>query len=415
MPSSETKKDMKRFNPMNTATPADETVTRTSPAGATVRMPVFELAPAPNHRRVLDPEVGDKELLGDRDGKPHKTPVLNRKRARRYLVGGAITLAAGVALAIYYLNFIAPFEATDDAFIEGHVTAIAPQVAGRVEQVLVKDNQLVKAGQVLVQIEPSDYEAKLDQAQANLASAKSRLAQANAQLTADQAKIEQEKANVMATEAEAARAESDSRRYQAIGTSGVSESQIELAATQARSATASVIAATNKQLAVEAQATLDKASIETAAAEIKRSEAAVRQAELDLSYTQLKAHEPGYVTRKTVEAGAYVQPGQALLAIVPREVWVVANFKETQLKRMRPGQPVTVRVDAYPHLKFTGHVDSIQSGAGARFSLFPPENATGNYVKVVQRVPVKIELDGTSCAEVVLGPGMSAEPKVRVN
>ena len=323
-------------------------------------------------------------------------------------------LAAGLAFAIYYAKFIAPFESTDDAFVEGHVTPMASQVAGGVERVLVKDNQFVSAGEVLLQLEPSDYEAKLDQARANLASAKSRLTQANAQLTADQAKIEQEKANVIAVEAEATRAEADSRRYQAIGTSGVSESQIDLAATQAQSARANVTAARNRQLAAEAQASLDQAGIQTGAAEVKRSEAAVRQAELELSYTQVKAHESGYVTRKSIEAGAYVQPGQALLAIVPREVWVVANFKETQLTRMRPGLPVTVRVDAYPHLKFTGHVDSIQSGAGARFSLFPPENATGNYVIVLQRVPVMIVLDGTSCGDVVLGPGMSAEPKVRV-
>ncbi len=142
----------------------------------------------------------------------------------------------------------------------------------------------------------------------------------------------------------------------------------------------------------------------------------MRQAELDLSYTEVKAHESGYVTRKTVEVGSYVQPGQALLAIVQPHVWVVANFKETQLTHMRSGQPVTVHVDAYPHLKLTGHVDSIQSGSGARFSLFPPENATGNYIKILQRVPVKIVFDDSSESgpTLALGPGMSVEPKVRV-
>jgi membrane fusion protein (multidrug efflux system) len=176
------------------------------------------------------------------------------------------------------------------------------------------------------------------------------------------------------------------------------------------------LAARNKQSAAEAQVSLAQASIQTAAAEIKRSEAAVRQAELDLSYTQVKAQEPGYVTRRSVEAGAYIQPGQSLLSIVAREVWVVANFKESQLTHMRAGQPVTVRVDAYPQLKLSGQVDSIQCGAGARFSLFPPENATGNYVKVVQRVPVKIVLDQSSLAGsgLTLGPGMSVQPKVRV-
>jgi membrane fusion protein (multidrug efflux system) len=323
-------------------------------------------------------------------------------------------LVVGVVALVYCAWRILPYESTDDAFIEGHVTQIAPQVAGRVSDVLVRDNQFVNAGEVVVQIEPSDYEAKLAQAGANLASARSRLGEAAAQLTVDQAKVEQEKASVIAAEAEAKRAEADAQRYEAIGTSGVSQSQIDLSSTQGRSTAANALVARNKQLAAESQVTLDRASIETAAAEVKRREAAVRQAELNLSYTQVKVQESGYVTRKTVEAGAYVQPGQALLALVPRDVWVVANFKETQLTHMRPGQPVTVEVDAYPHLKLTGHVDSIQSGSGARFSLFPPENATGNYIKVLQRVPVKIVFNNLTRTDLVLGPGMSVEPKVRV-
>lgn len=322
-------------------------------------------------------------------------------------------LIGGLAAGIYYFRCIAPYESTDDAFIEGHVTAIAPQVAGRVEQVLVRDNQFVNAGDVLVRIDPRDYQAKLDQEQANLASAKSRQAEACAQLIADQARVEQEKANVTAAAAEARRAEADSKRYQAVGPSGVSESQLDLAATEARSSAAQVVAARNKELAAEAQAALDQASIQTAAAEIKRSEAAVRQADLDLSYTQVKAHESGYVTHRTVEPDSYVQPGQPLLAMVPKNVWVVANFKETQLTHMRPNQPVTMHVDAYPQIKFTGHVDSIQAGTGPRFSLLPPENASGNYVKVVQRVPVKIVLDSAG-GDYVLGPGMSVVPDVRV-
>jgi len=351
-----------------------------------------------------------------RDGEaaPTAQAVRGWSRTKKRIALQVAAFVVCVAAALYYLLFIAPFESTDDAFIDGHVTQVASQVAGRVARVLVNDNQLVNASEVLVQIEPSDYQAKLEQERANLASAQSRLAQASAQLTVDQAKAEQERANVLAAQAEAARAEADSKRYEAIGTSGVSQSQIDLAATQARSTAANLTAARSKELAAEAQVSLDRASIQTAAAEVKRSEATVQQAELDLSYTQVKAQESGYVTRRTVEAGSYAQPGQALLAIVQREVWVVANFKETQLTHMRPGQPVRVCVDAYPHLKLTGHVDSVQSGSGARFSLFPPENATGNYVKVVQRVPVKIVLDNLFGGNVVLGPGMSVEPKVRV-
>jgi membrane fusion protein, multidrug efflux system len=230
----------------------------------------------------------------------------------------------------------------------------------------------------------------------------------------DQAKVEQERANVAVAEAEAEQAETDNKRYQAVGNVAASQNQLDLAATQARSADAQVDAARSKELAAEAQAGLDKASIQTATAEVKNSEANVRQAELNLSYTQVKAPEAGYVTHRTVEAGAYVQVGQALLAIVPQQVWVVANFKETQLTHMRPGQPVEVTVDAYPQIKFKGHVDSIQHGSGASFSLLPPENASGNYVKVVQRVPVKIVIDDTAASNFVLGPGMSVEPEVRV-
>jgi membrane fusion protein, multidrug efflux system len=338
-----------------------------------------------------------------------------KNNRRRNLIVGAAALLVSLATGIYYYEFVAPYESTDDAFIEAHVTPIAPQVAGRVAQLLVKDNQEVNKGDVLFQIDPSDYQAALDQARANLTAAQSRLEQANAQYTVDQAKVGQEKANVVAAEAEAKQAEADYKRYQAVGDQGISASELDLAGTKARSSSAEVDAARDKELAAEAQAALDKSSIQTAAAEVQRNEAAVRQAELNLSYTQVKAPEAGYVTHRTVEAGAYVQPGQALLAIVPHQVWVVANFKETQLTDMRPGQPVSVKVDAYPQIKFTGHVDSIQRGSGASFSLLPPENASGNYVKVVQRVPVKIVLDKVPDANVVLGPGMSVEPEVKVN
>jgi membrane fusion protein (multidrug efflux system) len=362
-------------------------------------------------RLVIDPgkSVADDSVANSKDP---AAPKKNNRRRQVFI--GIAALAVAAVVGTYYVVFMAPYESTDDAFIEGHVTPIAPQVAGRVERLLIADNQFVNAGDVLVQIDPSNYQAKLDQERAKLLSATSRLGQAKARSSVDQAKVEQETANVVAAEAEATRAAADSKRYESIGTSGVSQSQIDLAATQARSTAANFTAARNKKVAAEAQVSLDEASIQTAAAEVKSSEATVRQAELDSSYTQIKAQEAGYVTRRTVEAGSYVQTGQALLTIVPREVWVVANFKETQLTHMRPGQMVKVRVDAYPHLKLTGHVDSVQSGSGARFSLFPPENATGNYVKVVQRVPVKIVLDGLSDTGVVLGPGMSVEPKVRV-
>lgn len=338
------------------------------------------------------------------------------KKNLRFRVALAVAGVVSVAALTYaYINFVAPYESTDDAFIEGDATPIAPQVAGQVVQLLVNDNQAVKQGEVLVRIDAREYQAKADQARANLEAAKSRLEQANAQYAVDEAKVEQEKANVIVAEADSKFAAADSKRYQAVGDTAVSKSQLDLADTQAKSTAAQVDAARSREFAAEAQAKLDKASIGTATADIEGDEAADRQAELDLSYTEVTAPVTGFITHRTVDNGAYVQAGQNLLAVMPRQVWIVANFKETQLKHMRPGQPVAVHVDAYPQVKFHGHVDSIQAGTGARFSLLPPENATGNYVKVVERVPVKIVLDAVPDGAFVLGAGMSVEPKVRVN
>lgn len=366
----------------------------------------------PNHRQVVEIEMEQPNRI---NGESPDSGASKKNNRRRNLIAAIATLVVGVATTVYYFEYVAPYESTDDAFIAAHVTPVAPQVAGRVAQLLVKDNQEVQPGEVLLQIDPSDYQAKLDQVGAALAAAKGRLEQANAQCTVDQAKIAQERANVVAAQADAKQAESDYRRYQAVGDQGISASQLDLAGTKASASAAGVQAAQSKELAVEAQAKLDQAAIQTAAAEVTKNGADVRQAELNLSYTQIKAMEAGYVTHRTVEAGAYVQPGQPLLAIVPKNVWVVANFKETQLTDMRPGQPVEVQMDAYPQIKFTGHVDSIQRGSGASFSLLPPENASGNYVKVVQRVPVKIVLNQISDPNIVLGPGMSVVPEVRVN
>jgi membrane fusion protein (multidrug efflux system) len=346
---------------------------------------------------------------------PSKSAIAGRRgrRVGRAPVIAAAAVAAAVAAGGYYWKFVAPYESTDDAFIEADVTPIAPQVAGRVSRVLVSDNQAVAKGEPLFQIDPRDYQAALDEARAELAAARGRAEQAAAQLSVDRAKVAEEGAGVTAAEAEAKRAEADYRRYREVGDLAVSASQVDLAATQARSSEAEVTVARNRELSMEAQTGLDEADIQTARAEVIRGEAAVRQAELNLSYTRVVAPVAGFVTHRGVQPGDYAQTGQPLLALVPRQVWVIANFKETQLTHMRPGQSVEISVDAYPGLSIRGHVDSIQSGAGARFSLFPPENASGNYVKVVQRVPVKIVLDGGE-GEQVLGPGMSVVPEVRV-
>ena len=359
-------------------------------------------------------EVPPARVTGN--GKSELTQESKPKNNLRFrLVLATVGVLAVTGLAYGYEKFVAPYESTDDAFIEGDATPIAPQVAGQVVQLLVNDNEEVKQGQLLVQIDPREYQARADQTKANLDAAKGRLEQAKAQNVVDEAKVAQEMANVIAAEAQSKYAAADSKRYLAVGSLAVSESQLDLANTQAKSTAAEVDAARSREYSAEAQVKLDKANIETAAAEVEVDEAANREADLNLSYTEVTAPVAGFITHRTVDNGAYVQPGQNLLAVMPRQVWIIANFKETQLKHMRPGQPVTVHVDAYPQVEFHGHVDGIQAGTGARFSLLPPENATGNYVKVVERVPVKIVLDEVPGKAYVLGAGMSVEPKVRVN
>jgi len=326
-----------------------------------------------------------------------------------------LALGGMAAAAVYYVRYIAPYETTDDAFIASYVTFVSPRVSGPVVKLLATDNQHVRAGEELLEIDPRDYQVLVDQASADLAAANSHIRQAEAQVVVDQAKADEKNAAIPAAEAAAGRAELDRGRYETVQSNAVSHSQIDLAKAQAKSTAAEVEVARNEAKAAVAQVGLDEANVETARAQVHQAETRLEQAQLQLSYTRIVAPRDGRVTRRTVEEGAYVQTGQALLALVPDDLWVVANFKETQLERMRPGQPVLLRVDAYPHHQFMGKVDSLQAGSGALFSLLPPENAVGNYVKVVQRVPVKIIFDPPAdLSQFSLAPGLSVEPKVRV-
>jgi membrane fusion protein (multidrug efflux system) len=326
-----------------------------------------------------------------------------------------IALALIAAAWRYYDKFIAPYETTDDAFIEGYVTFISPRVSGPVVKLLVTDNQRVKEGDVLLEIDPRDYQMLVDQAGADLAAASTRVRQAEAQIAVDQAKVAQQNSAILAAQATADRAGADRRRYESVQSQAVSRSQFDLAKAQADSTGAEVEVARNQAKAAAAQVDLDRAEVETARSQVQQAQTRLQTAQLQLSYTMVVAPRAGRVTRRTVELGAYLQTGEALLALVPDDVWVVANFKEKQLERIRPGQPVRMSVDAYPGHEFKGKVDSLQDGSGARFSLLPPENAVGNYVKVVQRVPVKIVFDEPlNLSEFDLAPGLSVVPKVRV-
>ncbi len=394
----------------------------------------------------------------------------SRRPARRWLrhplrmgVLATAILIIGVVAARTYTDSLS-HESTDDALIAGDVVAISPRVASSVVAVLADDNQHVKKGDALVELDPRDFAARLAQAQANLEAARARhrsaeinvrvidttagagVEQAAAgveaaarQVDTARSRLEQARAQVAAAAAESTRAQADAARYERLFQyHAVSGQDRDKAVAVGRSAAAVLEAAQKAQQAAndglrqaesqlgEAKARLasakaapsqvaySRSQAETASAEIAQAEAAVRQAQLDLSYTKVVAPEAGRITRKSVEPGAYVQVGQPLLSIVPDRLWVVANFKETQLRAMHPGQPVAITVDAYPDRTFRGHVDSIQAGSGAAFSLLPPENATGNYVKVVQRVPVKIMFDDPPDPHYVLGPGMSVVPTVTV-
>ena len=305
-------------------------------------------------------------------------------------------------------------ESTDDAFIDGHVSQVASQIGGRVQALLVRDNQLVAAGQTLVTIDPRDMQVRVDQSIAQRAQAVAQLAQARATLDIRRADLGQAEANVKVAEADLFQAERDLARYRAINPRAVTRQLIDNADAAERSTKAKLDANRQAVAGMKAQIEAAAASVSAAQASVATADADLANARLQLSYTRIVAPTAGLVTKRTVELGNYIAPGQALLAIVQPGLWVTANYKETQLTDMRPGQPVTIYVDAFPNAHLTGHVDSLQSGTGSVFSALPVENATGNYVKVVQRLPVKILFDGDEAASLPLAPGMSVIPTVTV-
>jgi membrane fusion protein, multidrug efflux system len=345
---------------------------------------------------------------------PPPPPPRKRGLRPRTLVIGVAALVVLVAVVLYYLIFLAPYESTDDAFVDGYTTLLSSRVPGQVLRLLVRDNQIVHQGDVLIQLDPRDYEAALSQERATLASARSEEAQARAQLDVSETRVAETSANETVAAADAQRADNDLKRYESVERRAVSKTVLDQITTTARATAAQLRAARSQLAGARAGVTLSEAAVGSAAAAIRVAEARVRQAELNLSYATIIAPVDGRVTARTVGPGNYVQPGQGLLALVPLYVWVTANFKETQLTDMRPGQPAEMRLDAYPDYTLKGHVDSLQAGTGARFSLLPPENAVGNYVKVVQRVPVKIVFDGALPKGLDIAPGMSVVPRVKV-
>ena len=347
-----------------------------------------------------------------------------------WLVWPATAALAGLLFfALSYLNGYLTHESTDDAFVEGHVVSIAPRISGQVLAVHVLDNQLVHSNDLLVEIDPADYAVKLGQKQtaaesqnANYKVVLAAFEMMRTKVATAEAGVRKAQADAGASAARASRAAADFERSRELQTNNI-VSQQEFDAVQAANVSAQADLNSARANASEQASKVDEAGAQLAAAEAAVSMALsqwneaqtnVAAARLDFSYTKIFAPSDGRVTRKSVEAGDYVQVGQTLLSIVPNEVWVVANFKESQLKHMKPGQPALVEIDALGKT-LRAHVDSVQAGSGARFSLLPPENATGNYVKVVQRVPVKIVFDEPLPAGHVIGPGLSVTPDVQVS
>ena len=339
-----------------------------------------------------------------------------RQRLRRHrgfvpllVIGGIIAAALLVGWWLHARNY----ESTDDAFIDSRTVQISAQVAAAIVDVPVTDNQLVDAGAELVRLDDRDYVAQRDQAQAQVNQAQASVDNLTAQIAAHQAKVDQANKQVVQAQAALTFAHQQADRYRQLASKGsgtveqaqqyesnLQQSDAGLAAAQANAT------ATDKQIGVL------QAQRDLAFGQLAQASATLEQAQTNLARTIVTAPVAGRVTKLTAARGGYAAVGQALMMFVPREVWVTANFKETQLNLMRPGQPVNIAIDAYPGRTFAGHVDSVQSGSGTAFSLLPAENATGNYVKIVQRVPVKITFDKRP--DVLLGPGMSVVPTVKV-
>jgi membrane fusion protein (multidrug efflux system) len=475
------------------------------------KRPVDDEAPAPTEHDSESARDSDQPV--DEYGEPlnggarehaRKRPVYKRPA---FLIGAAVVFLIAAVIGVRYWLYARSHETTDDAFIDGHIIQVSPKASGYIAKVYVTDNQNVKAGDLVAEIDPRDYEAKVAQAKAALdagraqqkqaqtqvtltravgranvqqaaagvqqarsavagaragaASERSRTTEASAGVGAAAANVQQAQAQVSAAVAEAQRASADVQRYQMLFEKDeISHQRLDQAIATARTANAQVDAARERVAAAEAQVNAARAATSAAAQNAQRAQtqvggaqaqvneavgklaqantapqqvavsqaqataagatleqlqAAVDQAELDLSYAKVYAPETGRIARKSIEVGALVQVGQPLMAVVPGDVWVTANFKESQIGQLRPGEPVDITIDAYPDKVFKGHVDSIQAGTGARFSLIPPENATGSYVKVVQRVPVKIVFEPNQIEpQHVLAPGMSVVPEVKV-
>jgi membrane fusion protein (multidrug efflux system) len=372
------------------------------------RPPAGEAAPPPDRKAA--PRGEDREAP-----KEPKETRPRPKRGRRVFIFAVILLVAIAVIAgtgMWWLE-ARNYEWTDDAFIDTRIVSISSQVTGAITAVAVTDNQPVAVDALLVQIDPRDYQTAVATAQAQVAQANATIINLDAQIDAQQARIDQAKKQVDQTKAALTFAQQEYERNQdLVRRNAGTQQQLQQANSNFIQAQANVASAEANAVATERQIPVLQTQRQGAVAQLQQAEAQLRQAQINLQRTRIGAPEAGRATKITAAIGANAQPGQVLMLFVPENKWVTANFKETQLSLMRPGQYVEIAIDAYPGRTFAGHVDSIQAGSGPAFSLLPPENATGNFVKVVQRVPVKIVFDQPP--DVYIGPGMSAVPTVKL-
>jgi len=340
-----------------------------------------------------------------------------RKRYGRFALLGATALVVIAAGAYYGHDYwtVGRFQvSTDDAYVKADSSTIAPKVSGYIAEVLVGDNETVKAGQALARIDDRDFRASLDQANADVAAAEATLKSKRAALEIQQSTIAAARATIEVDKANETFAEQNNKRYSNLATSGYAAVQTaQQAASQIAVAQATIVRDSAVLDAAVRQVDLLNAEVAQAEAAFSRSQAVRHQAELNLSYATIVAPVDGTVGNRTLRVGQYVQAGTQLMAVVPTSAaYVIANYKETQLTDVHAGQPVDIEVDMFPGHTYHGHVDSIAPASGQEFALLPPDNATGNFTKVVQRIPVKIVLDGGTAESGDLRPGMSVQPSI---
>jgi membrane fusion protein (multidrug efflux system) len=353
----------------------------------------------------------------------------SRKRIAAFIIL-PLLMAIGAGILYFYLQYKKTHISTDDAFVDGRVHAIASKIPGTVKAIHVKDNQFVKKGNLILEMDPMDYEVKVKETQAGLETEKAKLSEirdrvdtVKKQLREIIASLEQARANFELQEANLQQAEIDLKRAEyLLKKEVIPRESYDKTKTNYDVAVAQVKAARERIKQLEASLETQRAVIKQTEsslipqhAQIQQKDAISKGAELNKSYTKIYTPSDGYIAKRSVEIGNQIQPGQSLMAVVPLDdIWITANYKETQLERVKPGQKVKINVDTYPSKVFHGKVDSVMAGTGAVFSLFPPENATGSYVKIVQRIPVKIVLDqGTDPAH-ILRIGMSVVPTILV-